>query len=133
MKMNKKNLRTAMDYLGSGNLKAGFDMLIFDETTNNLGYGRTTCGSVGCVIGHMTYAGFEKFENEKWLKYSERIFGINSPSKEWSWCFCGYWSSTDNTPEGAAGRIEWMLEHGVPDNWIDQMHGIAPLCYNSKI
>ena len=69
------------------------------------------------------------FEYEFWLLYSERIFGIEFGTDKWDWCFSGLWHKTDNTPEGAADRIEWVLENGLPDNWLEQMCGKDPLCY----
>ena len=128
--MNEKNLRKAIAYLRSGKLKADFDMDFFTEAKFlSVENKRTTCGSVGCVIGHMPYAGIEKFKDENWLDYSERIFGISMFSKEWCWCFSSSWHPIDNMPQGAADRIEWMLEHGVPDNYSEQMFGESPICY----
>lgn len=42
------------------------------------------------------------------------------------------WSETDNTPEGGAARIRWLLEYGVPRNAKAQRNGRAPLCYMEK-
>ena len=49
--------------------------------------------------------------------------------KEFRWFFSDDWTEIDNTPTGAAARIEWYLQHGLPDNMSDQLDGIAPLCY----
>ncbi len=43
------------------------------------------------------------------------------------------WHSTDNTPIGAAQRIEYVLKHGVPENWRKQMTGRAPLSYKVEL
>ena len=50
-------------------------------------------------------------------------------SAEWQWLFCAPWTKIDNTPEGAALRIEWLLKNGLPENWQEQMCGLDPLCY----
>ncbi len=50
----------------------------------------------------------------------------------WSWCFSPVWQRVDNTPEGAARRIEWLVEHGLPKNWDEQKYGNAPLIYNQQ-
>lgn len=92
------------------------------------------CGSVGCALGVATYvieprmpkAGSYK-EFEDWLTFSRRLFGFDD--RAWHWIFAAEWAEVDNTPEGAAARIEWYLAQGVPKNAGAQMDGDAPLCY----
>lgn len=118
VKMNRKNLKKLADYLESENLKAEFDMQYFENM----------CGSAVCAIGHAPYAGIPKKPNEDWVDYSQRVFDIRSV--EWIWCFSEGWSKSDNSPQGAAKRINWLLNHGLPeDNWFEQMKGQAELCY----
>ena len=95
------------------------------------------CGAVGCAVGHAVYikeAKFKKSIDEDWIEYSFRLFGLDRYGEDnnncWIWCFSGDWSHNDNTPEGAAKRIQWMLEHnGVPNNYRKQINGDKPLCY----
>ena len=117
--MNIKNLETLSKYLKSGNLKADFDMENFTPRGNE--YSATTCGSVGCAVGHGPYAGIEKFDYEDWHQYQDRVFELDEDN--WLWCFSSGWELVDNTPEGAAERIDYMLQNGVPDNWEEQLHG----------
>jgi len=114
------NLEQLAAYLRSGNLQAEFDMGGYSDH----------CGSVGCAVGHGPYAGIPKNEEELWHSYSDRVF-VESIRAE-SWMFDADWELVDNTPEGAAARIEWFLEHGVPDNWVQQLEGDAPLCYSTE-
>lgn len=67
------------------------------------------CGSVGCAIGHGPYAGIEKTERD-WLEYSERVFGIDRRAVEWDYVFDDKWSAYDNTPQGAARRLQEVLD-----------------------
>jgi hypothetical protein len=85
------------------------------------------CGTAACAAGHGPSAGIAPFKGENWADYSSRAFA--GPIEAWSWCFDSAWARVDNTAHGAAARIEWMLEHGVPENAEEQCYGKAPLCY----
>lgn len=123
--MNKENLKKLADYLLSGELKAKFDMRIYDDAS--IGY-HTTCGTIGCAAGHGPYAGCGlKIPYEAWYEYIIRVFDIGFDELEW--CFAAKWICVDNTPEGAAKRILYMIEKGVPYDWEKQMGGEVPLCY----
>jgi hypothetical protein len=122
------NRETLATYLLAGHLQALFDMAEFCEADRSLF--ADTCGSVGCAIGHGPYAGVEKHAEEDWDQYSHRVFGLELAA--WAWCFSSRWRDTDNTPEGAALRIRWLHAHGVPQDWYEQSHGIAPLCYRAE-
>lgn len=121
---HKQNLETLRDYLRSGELRARFHMGDYasDERDN-------TCGTCGCAVGHGTLCIEPRNGREDWDDYCYRVFGITPCSPEWGWMFNGSWYSADNTPQGAAARIDWYLANGIPDDWYDQMLGAAPLCY----
>ena len=130
------NLRKHAAYLRGGNLPVAFDMTWFSEENSdghreNFALPNGTCGSVGCVVGHATISISPANENEEWWEYSFRVFGIHhvKNSHEWQWLFGPEWSDTDNSPEGAADRIEWLLDKELPGDWEDQMFGDKPLCY----
>ena len=71
------------------------------------------CGTVACAVGHGPFIGIEPLEGEYWTTYSERVFIKNV--REWEWCFSGEWRKLDNTPHGAAKRIQVLLRKGLPD------------------
>ncbi len=125
--MNKKNLLKLAAYLKKRKLNARFRMLVFSDNMSFAGLDQTVCGTVGCAVGHGPYAGIRKFKNETWREYSNRVFGLDS--EEWDWCFCGGWVYVDNTPKGAAKRIEYLLNHGVPETAKEQLYLQEPLCY----
>lgn len=115
--MNTKNLETVAAYLESGDLKAAFNMQDFaGDSTDSYG---SSCGSVGCAIGHGPYAGIPKLPDEDWCSYSDRVFGLAADLRAWDWCFSGAWVNIDNTPRGAAKRIRYLLANGRPPEWFD--------------
>ena len=98
---------------------------VFDPAVITLSKG---CGAVACAVGHAPSAGIPAFKNENWWDYSSRVL-IDSDSLAWTWCFSGDWNGIDNTPKGAAKRILYLLDKGVPDNWWEQIKGIEGLSY----
>ena len=127
---NARNLRTMCAYLWSGKLIAAFDMGLF---SNGVGH---ECGTVGCVLGHAASV-IGRSAREGWIGFSDRAFGLRAFGSShsancWAWCFSCAWKGTDNTPHGAASRIEWMLERGLPADWERQMYGKSPLCYQQS-
>jgi hypothetical protein len=91
------------------------------------------CGTAACAIGHGPSCGFVKSEGETWDRYCQRLFGVGREGEcvFYFWCFASNWASVDNTPEGAAKRILWLLERGLPEDAYQQRHGISPLCYEN--
>ncbi len=110
----KKNLRRLATFLWR--TRRQFTMSQFCE--EKLGDATPVCGSIGCAVGNAPYAGIPKSVKESWYEYAERAFG----GKSWSWCFSGGWAHFDNTSRGAAKRIFYMLEHGVPDAYYLKSH-----------
>ena len=122
--MNRENLRKLSDYL-KGPLKAEFDMDVYTKKE----WCTQTCGTIGCAAGHGPYAGVPKFDSESWTTYVSRAFGLGIADWSRQWCFSSNWVGVDNTPLGAAKRIDYLLEHGLPKNHIEQLYRKAPLCY----
>ena len=95
------------------------------------------CNSIGCAIGHCTVLDPNPDDIPRWgggrIEYGWWSFnftrlGVNQQK----WCFDSHWTLADNSPEGAALRIEWLLSHGLPKDWRRQMIGKAPLCYTAS-
>jgi hypothetical protein len=126
---HEDNLRKLADYLLAPNLKAAFDMRNFtDNKSCKPASDEIECGSVGCAVGHGPYAGIPKLLGERWSEYSDRVFGLLAIEK-WEWCFSDFWKRSDNTPQGAAKRILYLLDNGLPDNSYDQMKDAENICY----
>lgn len=108
-----------------------FDMA--DFTTEDVGHDecrlQLDCGSCGCAIGHGPYAGIPKLTTETWYQYHLRVFG----TEVYGWCFAGEWKEVDNTPQGAAARIRIALEHGIPNDYRQQLNGDEPLQYQLPV
>lgn len=133
----RQNLLKLADYLSKFQAapERQFDMSVFDPSRKAHST-QSTCGSVGCAIGHGPYAGIPKQCRESWIHYWQRVFlppkhfdCFADETDPWAWCFSEDWVSMDNTAAGAAKRIYWLLDHGVPDDADDQISGNAPLCY----
>ena len=95
------------------------------------------CNSVGCAIGHCTVLDPNPDAIPRnrdgiidYMEWSLNFADFNG--SEWNWCFDTSWVLVDNTPKGAALRIEWLLNHGLPEDWYEQLEGNAPLCYLIK-
>jgi len=136
--MNKENLQKMADYIRTIP-QAKFDMLLFRG-----GLDRETpeCNSIGCVIGHCTVLDRERFQeivaslhedekrgNQHFTDWSTLYTGMVIGTNEWRWCFSAIWGDYDNSSEGAARRIEYLIKKGLPENWDDQMSGLADLSY----
>lgn len=82
------------------------------------------CGTVACAVGHGPAAHIFMTEKEitggfagapDWDAYVERVFGTEDDTFEWM--FGGDWHRCDNTPLGAAKRIDYFLAYGVPEDF----------------
>lgn len=87
------------------------------------------CNSVGCALGWSPDIVTPALKGESYYGYGLRVFGMSQFNAEWHWCFHASWERADNTPEGAAKRILYMLDNGVPPDAQEQRLGRAPLCY----
>lgn len=120
--MNRKNLELLADYLNELPYSYGhFNMLTYNLDADEQPSGITGnhCGTAACAIGHAVYIKEipRPLRGESWSFYSERIFGLDSYSPEWGWCFDARWSQIDNTPKGAATRIRALLNDDMPEEW----------------
>lgn len=128
--MNVENLKKMADYVVTID-KEKILMNRFRVTDKK----NIECDSVGCVIGHCTVLDRENiiknYLDENYVilfhKWSLNFTGLRG--NEWDWCFGASWYKVDNTPIGASKRINYLLEHGLPKNWYEQMIGEEPLCY----
>ncbi len=79
------------------------------------------CGYVACAIGHAPQAlGLsleEVSEFPDWELFINHYFKIERSAEHWM--FGPHWTYIDNTPKGAAKRIRYFLENGVPTGTYD--------------
>jgi len=129
--MKRKNLQLMADFIRK------IPQELFDMGVVRQGQRETIkCDSVGCPVGHCVELEPNPEEIPRWtrginfVKWSINFTGLNYA--EWEWCFSPLWTETDNTPKGAALRIEWLLKHGLPEGWYRQMKGKTPLCYTTS-
>lgn len=138
----RDNLRRLSAYLKTTFAKSqgvSFDMNTFCKVTPSHLIETNECGTIACSIGHYAVMmGWEvasqgarpkdcilpKGEGVSpsgymfWWSFSEKIIGVKKDNYEglvlWRWLFATDWSSVDNTALGAAARIDYYLENGVP-------------------
>lgn len=85
------------------------------------------CGATACAVGHGPLFGIKVSPNDDtWFDYCERVFGVQDGDPVWDWLFDSEWVSIDNTPQGAAARILFLLEHGFPPRQYNYVELIAP-------
>lgn len=114
-KYQAKNLIKLRNYL-SGEIRGALNMRFYCEKEANgySGSDDTDCGTVGCAVGHGPYAGIKKRKSEGWKKYEERVFGTGKVCFVDRFLFSFYWYRCDNSKQGVVNRINYVLEHGVP-------------------
>jgi len=130
--MNKSNLQLMADHIKNIPQEM-FNMKNYRRKNNQE---EINCNSVGCVIGHCVQLDPDPeniprdgyFETIHFYDWSLTFTNIDNEN-EWSWCFDSSWEKTDNTPTGASKRIEYLINHGLPDDWKKQMNGITKLSY----
>ena len=88
------------------------------------------CGTVGCAAGHGPSFGIKAKQGEDWDEYIDRQFGLLTGSP-WYWCFDSEWDDIDNTPRGAALRIHYMLDYGIPEDFDIWTPGTSKKLYTN--
>lgn len=130
--MNIQNLRKAADYIKTIPQEF-FDMSFYRATRED---NKTPeCGTIGCVVGHCTILDrknvldyYIDVDNEiMFSEWSVDFFKITGD--EWDFCFSCSWALVDNTPQGAAKRINYLIHQGLPGNWEDMLNEEMKLCY----
>jgi hypothetical protein len=113
----RTNLQVLATYLAYADKpeEVKFDMMSYSDPKHS--YDSTTCGTTGCAVGFGPFAGILKEHYETWFSYVKRTLVPQVGSVEFDWCFSAYWNQVDNTPEGAAKRIQLMLDTGVPNTF----------------
>lgn len=81
--------------------------------------GPLTCSA----LGHGPRAGIAALPGEAWRDYQLRAYGAAFDSPLEDWLFSALWYTTDNTAVGAAMRMMYVLDYGVPGDWIQIMQG----------
>lgn len=131
--MNRENLQKAADYIRTIPQEK-FNMEFVRYAEEDFEH---ECKTVGCVLGHCPILfPWDKIPKHdcgaiNYRDFVDDFFGIDLSANDdiFCWCFGGPWHVKDNSPLGAALRIEWLLQKGLPKNWHEQLFGDAPLCY----
>lgn len=124
----RANLMRLAAHLDLGVTNREFDMGTFNDLDAQPDKAHS-CGTVACAAGHGPSLGIIVDGCDGWIAYCDKAFGapIGEPSHDW--LFSGSWGIYDNSPRGAAARINYALKQGIPENAREQMDGEAPLSY----
>ena len=121
--MNKENLQRMADYIRTIPQEL-FDMSNYRCTNIEEGgnISEPICNSVGCVLGHCTVLDAGNIRQilktdlvlsyEAWAEQFTGMARQRDNPATWLYCFGSAWAYEDNTPEGAANRIEYVIKHG---------------------
>ena len=131
-KVHKERLRKLAEYLLTKVPEEKFDMEVYRQEGNTA----HICGTAGCALGWapaiMSPYTFYKYKTGTkdldvlFNNISMKYFGIDWYEEVWVYLFSANWVTVDNTPQGAAARILYFLDHGIPscfdgdensDNW----------------
>lgn len=122
--MNRENLEKLARFLWNlpeEDATKRFDMKDFNTRHGSplsLVGDKEICETASCAVGWGPTAGIlPTKEDSTWVDYCDNhICEGNTP--EWYWMFSSAWREIDNTPKGAAKRIFWLLENGVPTRYM---------------
>ena len=128
--MNKKNLLKLAAFLEKLP-QAKFDMLSYRLTkgmTATNFYSLDNCGTIGCAMGYAPFVKGLEVEEEDFYKsaldfnnYCRRIFRIDidycGKKSRWKFIFSYQWRNADNTPQGAAKRIRYLVKNPKLKKW----------------
>lgn len=123
--MNKQKLQELADYLRSGNLLAPFDMGTFFINKDKEGNIISAC-ALGQAL--LLFPEIQKEDNN----YQENVLHFFFPDititnrvfdreKDNAALYIVHtlWKNVDNTPEGAAKRIEDVINGTIPKDWME--------------
>lgn len=89
--------------------------------------GVASCATAACAIGHGPAAGilvpacFRSGHFVDWRAYAQAMFSGNLANRIWA--FGSAWDANDDTPQGAAARIRYLLNKGEPPEDFDEPAG----------
>lgn len=104
-------------------------------------FDRNNCGTVGCILGWCPFieglepmlSDYEKMRGFPfWERYSDRIFDFTTQDDIWDYLFHSDWELVDDTPIGAAKRLRYIVEFGLPETWETELKGDSLLSYEKE-
>ncbi len=83
-------------------------------------------------LAHGPRAGLSPQPDEDWAGYCRRVFGVGDEPGVITWLQSPLWRKTDPSPEGAALRIAYVLDYGLPHDHVEIAMGQAYSDYDSS-
>lgn len=82
------------------------------------------CGPLlGGPLGYGPLAGIAALPGEDWPAYQVRVLGVAPDSPLEDWLLSALWRGADSTAVGAAMRLMYVLDYGVPEDWMEIVQG----------
>jgi hypothetical protein len=133
--MNKENLLRMADHIETIPQKE-FDMEKYRKDGSSL---EMECNSVGCAVGHCSILDIDNIQKNficmfywgiNFLEWSEQFTGVYV-MPQWNYLFGDRWKYIDNTPQGTANRIRYIVKHGFPNlmSIEEEINGTKKLSY----
>jgi len=107
----------------------------FDESMGALASPQSVAAGNGGGLPPLTHgprAGLSPQSDEDWAGYCRRVFGIGNERGLLTWLQSPLWRKTDPSPEGAALRIAYLLDYGLPHDHVEIAMGQAYSDYDSS-
>lgn len=83
-------------------------------------------------LAYGPHAGLAPLPGEDWPAYVQRVFGVHAHPPFMSWLQAAMWRKTEPSPVGAALRIAYALDYGVPHDHVEIAMGQAHTDYDSN-
>jgi len=132
------NLITLARYLvvNSGSIRAAGGLPFGCEDMTGFSPSPAAIATVAQVplppIAYGPQAGLRAQPGEDWPAYVQRVFGVHGHRPFMVWLQAAMWGKTEPSPMGAALRIAYALEYGVPHDHVEIAMGQAYTDYDSN-
>lgn len=125
---HQQDLKTLSDFLwndprpqAEGKFEMRWVATGWDDFTDDAHEALSRCGTAACACGWAPIA----IRKKRFFSTSERIDGLRPND----WMFGGHWIVSDNTPFGAAYRIDHWLKHQSPDLYVGDLPNLMARHY----
>lgn len=105
------------------------DMIEFDPLPAQI---RSVASGPLPPLAHAPLAGILPQQGEDWPAYLLRVFGICSGSTFMHWLQSSLWSKTEPSAIGTGLRIAYVLDYGLPHDYVEIAMGQAYTDYDSN-
>jgi hypothetical protein len=116
MKINIENLKKLREFWIAQDDQSLLDMGDFAEDYDEAedATPENPCKTCMCAVGSGPSAGIPFEEDETWVLYSERVFGLDSSQRRWNFLFSEMWTNDINQ---LVARLTLAIDGKIPKKW----------------